>query len=38
MTYQVALDPQDLVKPQSNAITVDIPPGYRFGPLPADGV
>ena len=35
MTYQVALDPQDLVRPQSNTINLTIPPGYRFGPLPA---
>jgi hypothetical protein len=34
LTYQVALDPQDLVRPQSNAITLTIPDGYRFGALP----
>ena len=31
---RVDLDPQDLVQPQSNAITLVIPDGYRFGPLP----
>ena len=34
MTYQVDLDPQDLVVPQSNAVTLKIPTGYRFGELP----
>jgi hypothetical protein len=34
MTYQVDLDPQDLVHPQSNTITLAIPDGYRFGELP----
>ena len=28
------LDPQDLVQPQSNAITLTIPAGFRFGALP----
>lgn len=34
LTYRVDLDPQDLVQPQSNAITLVIPDGYRFGSLP----
>jgi hypothetical protein len=34
LLYQVALDPQDLVQAQSNAVTLMIPAGYRFGPLP----
>ncbi len=34
LTYQVDLDPQDLVQPQSNAITLTIPAGFRFGALP----
>jgi hypothetical protein len=34
MTYRVHLDPQDLVQPQSNGITLRIPAGYRFGTLP----
>jgi hypothetical protein len=35
LTYRVDLDPQDLVMPQGNAVTLTIPKGYRFGPLPA---
>jgi hypothetical protein len=35
LTYRVALDPQDLVQAQSNAVTLTIPAGYRFGHLPA---
>lgn len=34
LTYRVDLDPQDLVQPQSNTVTLAIPDGYRFGPLP----
>jgi hypothetical protein len=34
LTYRVDLDPQDLVQPQGNAVTLTIPKGYRFGPLP----
>jgi hypothetical protein len=36
LTYEVTLDPQDLVTPQSNAITLTIPQGFSFGPLPHD--
>jgi Protein of unknown function (DUF4012) len=35
LTYQVDLDPQDLVDPQSNAITLTIPDGFSFGAVPA---
>ena len=35
LTYRVALDPQDLVQPQANAVSLTIPDGYEFGPLPA---
>jgi len=35
LTYDVSLDPQDLVQAQSNAITLSIPAGYHFGPLPS---
>jgi hypothetical protein len=34
MTYQLDVDPQDLVQAQSNATTLTIPSGYHFGPLP----
>jgi hypothetical protein len=35
MTYRIDLDPQDLVSPQASGVTLTIPPGYHFGPLPA---
>jgi hypothetical protein len=35
MTYRIDLDPQDLVSPQANAVTLTIPQGYRFGALPS---
>ena len=34
LTYGLALDPQDLVNPQTNGVTLHIPGGYHFGPLP----
>ena len=34
MTYQVDLDPQDLVQPQTIALDLTIPAGFHFGPLP----
>ncbi|MGC4110509.1 MAG: DUF4012 domain-containing protein [Nocardioides sp.] len=35
LTYRISLDPQDLVSPQSNSVTLSIPSGYRFGTLPS---
>ncbi|WP_151084288.1 DUF4012 domain-containing protein [Nocardioides cynanchi] len=35
LMYRVALDPQDLVQPQTNAISLTIPSGYTFGTLPS---
>jgi hypothetical protein len=35
LTYRIDLDPQDLVSPQANAVTLTIPEGYRFGALPS---
>jgi hypothetical protein len=35
LTYELALDPQDLVDPQTNQVTLEIPDGYRFGTLPS---
>ena len=34
LTYRLDLDPQDLIRPQSNTVTLSIPDGYRFGDLP----
>ena len=34
LTYELALDPQDLVNPQTNQVTLRIPDGYHFGQLP----
>jgi hypothetical protein len=35
LTYRLAMDPQDLVQPQTNAVTLTIPSGYTFGTLPS---
>jgi Protein of unknown function (DUF4012) len=35
LTYELALDPQDLVNPQTNQVSLHIPDGYHFGALPA---
>jgi hypothetical protein len=34
LTYELAMDPQDLVVPQTNSVTLHIPRGYHFGALP----
>ena len=34
LTYQLTMDPQDLVNPQTNEVTLRIPHGYHFGALP----
>jgi len=34
LTYELALDPQDLVNPQTNQVSLRIPDGYHFGALP----
>jgi len=35
LTYELGMDPQDLVDPQTNQVTLHIPDGYHFGTLPA---
>jgi hypothetical protein len=35
LTYQLDLDPQDLVQPQTNRTSLTIPDGYHFGSLPS---
>lgn len=35
LTYEITMDPQDLVNPQTNKVTLRIPDGFRFGSLPA---
>jgi Protein of unknown function (DUF4012) len=34
LTYELAIDPQDLVNPQQNAVKLHIPEGFSFGALP----
>ncbi len=34
LTYRLDMDPQGLVHPQTNTVTLRIPPGYHFGTLP----
>ncbi len=34
LTYRLDLDPQDMVTPQTNQVTLRIPSGFHFGTLP----